>query len=442
MTQPLHPDVVLIHCHDLGRWLNIYGMTHVPSPNIARFAERSVVFENAHSAAPLCSPARGALFTGMSPYVNGIQGLSHNAWRYRENVLTAPERLRPYGYHSALIGLQHENVDPTVLGFDECPGQGFLPRVNQVVEATEDWLAHLAPAERRDPLFLTVGTWEVHRPWPHEDYSPADPDQVDVPDFLPDNAGTRSDIADFYGAIAQFDDGFGRLMAALDATLDPANTMVILTTDHGAAFPGGKSTLRDSGTGVTLIVRPPVSWGVDPHRVSTVVSHMDLVPTLIELAGGAAPAELEGVSLLPVLRGQSEGDPGRLVYSAKDYHDTYDPKRAVRSASYAYIRNYEPGPNLQLAIDLEKSKTRQMMGDRHLEPRPREELYDRGLDPAEKDNRAEDPAYAHIKEEYAAALHSWLIRIGDPIETAPTPPAPQRSRAVDPLPAVVRSSTP
>ena len=442
VNQPLHPDIVLIHCHDLGRWLNIYGMPNVPSPNIARFAEHSVVFENAHAAAPLCSPARGALFTGMSPYVNGIQGLSHNAWRYRENVLTAPEHLRPLGYHSALIGLQHENVDPTVLGFDECPGQGFLPRVNQVVDATEDWLSQLAPVGTRDPLFLTIGTWEVHRPWPHEDYSPADPAQVDVPDFLPDNAGTRSDIADCYGAISQVDDGFGRLIAALDAALDSENTMVILTTDHGAAFPGGKSTLRDSGTGVTLVIRPPASWEVAPHRVSNVVSHMDVVPTLIDLAGGGAPAELEGVSLLPMLTGEAEGDPGRLVYSAKDYHDTYDPKRAVRSKSFAYIRNYEPGPKLQLAIDLEKSKTRQSMGDAHMEPRPNEELYDRGIDPAEKYNRAGDPEYAHITAEYAAALHEWLTSIGDPIEKAPTPPAPARSRVVDPLPAVGQSATP
>lgn len=435
VTPPLRPDIVLIHCHDLGRWLNIYGMPNVPSPNIARFAERSIVYENAHSAAPLCSPARGALFTGLSPYVNGIQGLAHNAWRYRENVLTAPERLRPFGYHSALIGLQHENVDPTVLGFDECPGQGFLPRVNQVVEAAEDWLCQLPSTGDRDPLFLTVGTWEVHRPWPSDDYIPADPRNVDVPAYLPDTQDTRADIADFYGAISQFDDGFGRLIAAIDRALDPSNTLIVFTTDHGAAFPGAKSTLRDSGTGVTLVVRPPDAWAVEPRRVANVVSHMDVVPTLIQVAGGNVPTELEGVSLLPTLAGESDGDPDRLVYSAKDYHDTYDPKRAVRSKSFVYIRNYEPGPRLQLAIDLEKSKTRRSMGNLHLEPRPEEEFYDRSNDPAEMHNRSEEPEYAIVKAEYAAALHEWLERIGDPIETKPTAPAPARSRATDPLPA-------
>lgn len=431
-----HPDVVLIHCHDLGRWLSVYGMPHVPSAHIDRFARQSIVFENAHAAAPLCSPSRGALFTGLSPYANGIQGLAHNGWRYRENVLTVPERLRPLGYRSTLIGLQHENVDPTVLGFDECAGLGFLPRVNQVVEASERWLGTLAPRDQRDPIFLTVGTWEVHRPWPAEDYRPADPAFVDVPPFLPDNDGTRSDIADFYGSIAQFDDGFGRLLTAIDARLDPSTTMVIFTTDHGAAFPGAKSTLRDSGTGVALIIRPPAAWHVPPRRVESVVSHLDLLPTLIDAADGNIPADLEGRSLLPILLAEEEGDPSRLVYSAKDYHDTYDPKRAVRSVSFAYVRNYEPGPELQLAIDLETSKTRRSMGDEHLRARPREEFYDRRVDPAELVNRADDPAYAELKGDHAVALTRWLARVGDPIEVQQTAPAPARSRSVDALPAL------
>lgn len=435
MDKTSNPDIVLIHCHDLGRWLNMYGMPHVPSQHIDDFARQSVVFDNAHAAAPLCSPSRGALFTGVSPYVNGIQGLAHNGWRYRENVLTAPERLRPLGYRSTLIGLQHENVDPRVLGFDECAGLGFLPRVNQVVDATEDWLSQLAPRDQRAPIFLTVGTWEVHRPWLPEDYTPADPALVDVPPYLPDNEGTRSDIADFYGSIEQFDGGFGRLLEAIDATLDPATTMVIFTTDHGAAFPGAKSTLRDPGTGVALIIRPPAAWQVPPRRVRNVVSHVDIVPTLIDLAHGDIPSDLEGESLLPILRGRGEGDPDRMIFAAKDYHDSYDPKRAARSTSFAYIRNYQAGPVLQLAIDLEKSKTRQSMGDEHLAPRPIEEFYDRRVDPAEQDNRAADPAYAEHKEVHLAALRAWLTRVGDPIETQPTAPAPARSRSVDALSA-------
>jgi len=435
-TDKPSPDIVLIHGHDLGRWLGVYGMGNVPSPNINRFAEGAVVFESAHAAAPLCSPARGALFTGLSPHRNGIQGLTHDWWRYREGVLTAPERLRPAGYHTALIGLQHEDVDPTVLGFDECPGLGFLPRAYQVVEAAGDWLAGVSRPQDRDPVFLTLGSWEVHRPWPHSDYEAGDPTRVDVPAFLPDNEWTRRDIADFYGSIRSFDAAFGQFLRLIEQHLDPENTLVILTTDHGAAFPRAKSTLYDAGTGVTLIVRPPRRWNVTPRRVTTLASHLDILPTLLDVAGAAIPPELEGVSLLPVIRGESDGDRDRVIFTAKSYHDVYDPKRAARSLDYAYIRNYAAGPRLQLAIDLEKSLTRQGMGDDHLRSRPAEELYDRHTDPDELRDVADDPAYDGVRLRYADLLHEYLAAVRDPVETAPLDPPPPRSRKGAALPAV------
>ncbi|MGB4136728.1 MAG: sulfatase [Microbacterium sp.] len=434
------PDIILFHCHDLGRWLPTYGMPAVPAPHIQAFAEQSVVFDDAHAAAPLCSPSRGALFTGMPPYRNGIQGLAHDGWRYRAGVSTLPERLGPLGYHTALIGLQHENVDPTVLGFAECPGQGFLPRTEQVVDATSAWLRGLAPREQRKPIFLTVGVWEVHRPWPAPDYAPADPASVDVPAFLPDNADTRADIADFYGSIAQLDAGFSNLLETISSTIGDENTMIVFTTDHGAAFPRAKSTLYDAGTGVALMVRPPAGWGIEPHRVSDLVIHQDLVPTLLEIAGHAGPhdPELEGQSILPLIRNAhaEESQEERMVFTSKTYHDSYDPKRAVRTQDYVYIRNYSEGPRLQLPADLEASRTRQGLGDDHLAPRPPEELYDRRLDPHELDDVAGQEAYADVQARLAEALHERLIAIGDPVETEPIPRAPRRSRHVDDLPGV------
>ncbi len=434
-TEPL-PDIVLIHGHDLGRWLGVYGMSHVPSPHINRFAEGAVVFESAHAAAPLCSPARGALFTGISPHRNGIQGLVHDWWRYRDGVMTAPERLHAAGYHTALIGLQHEDVDPTVLGFDECPGLGFLPRSYQVVEAASEWLASVPPSADRAPIFLTLGTWEVHRPWVHEDYEPADPSLVDVPGFLPDNDLTRRDIADFYGSIRAFDAAVGALLELVEEHLDPDNTLVILTTDHGAAFPRAKSTLYDAGTGVTLIVSLPRRWNVPPRRVGALVSHLDVLPTLLDLVDAPIPSGLEGVSLLPLVLRESDGDPDRVIFTAKSYHDVYDPKRAARSLDYAYIRNYADGPRLQLAIDLEKSLTRQGLGDEHLAPRPTEELYDRRIDPDELQNLAGEGAYEEVRAHYADLLHDYLAAIRDPIETTPLAPAPPRSRSAEALPPV------
>ena len=428
MTQ--QPDVILIHCHDLGRWLGAYGVHGVPTPHLDRFSESAVVFENAHSAAPLCSPARAALFTGLDPHRNGVEGLSHHGWRYRAGVRTLPERVRSHGYRSVLIGLQHEHPDPDVLGFDEVRGAGFLPRANVVVDDAIEWMMSLAGRDDRLPLFVSVGLWEVHRPWPAEDYPAADPGSVVVPAYLPDAAETREDIAAFYGSIAQMDAAVGRLLDAVDTVFDPAHTVVVFTTDHGAAFPRAKGTLYDAGTGVALLVRAP---DAPARRESAVVSHLDLVPTVLEFSGQLSDDDLDGVSLVPLLREARAADPGRVIFTQKSYHDDYDPIRCARSRDFAFISNLVDGPRLRLSLDLERSITRAAMDQAHLEPRPREEFYDRRVDPDELVNLADDGRYAVAVEEFRSLLESRMRSSHDPACRGGSPLPPRRSREIDAL---------
>lgn len=409
---PAQPNIVLIHCHDLGTWLPCYGMPSVPSPHLNTFAEESIVFEQAFATAPLCTPARSSLFTGLQPHQNGLMGLVHSGWRYRPGVQTLPELLRPHGYHSALIGLQHEDLDSRVLGYDEVHGLGFLPRAMEVARYAEQWLQR--PREASAPFFLTLGTWETHRPWPAEDYDAADPNAVDVPAYLPDNADTRGDIAAFHGSIRQLDQAIGRILGALDASPHAENTMVIFTTDHGAAFPRAKSTLYDSGVQVAFIVRPPRAWGLAPGRRSALTSHLDVAPTLIELAGGDPPDHLVGESFLATLRDPARTTPTRELFLEKSHHDRYDPIRAIRTDRAKYIRNFRPGPQVPLALDLEESPTRRGM-DHLLPPKPSEELYLLRDDPAELRNLAENPAYDVLRTELASRLDHRLHATADPI---------------------------
>ena len=406
------PNIVLIHCHDLGTWLPCYGMGSVPSPHLNAFADESIVFEQAFATAPLCTPARSSLFTGLQPHQNGLMGLMHSGWRYRPGVETLPELLRPYGYRSALIGLQHEDFDSRVLGYDEVHGLGFLPRAMEVARQAEQWLQR--PREDATPFFLTLGTWETHRPWPAEDYQAADPAAVDVPAYLPDNTDTRGDIAAFHGSIRQLDEAIGRTLAALDASPHAQNTLVIFTTDHGAAFPRAKSTLYDSGVQVAFIVRPPHTWDLAPGRRSTLTSHLDVAPTLIELAGGDPPHHLMGQSFLTTLRDASRTNPTRELVLEKSHHDRYDPIRAIRTDRVKYIRNFRPGPQVPLALDLEESPTRRGM-DHLLPPKPSEELYLLRDDPAELRNLAHDPEYDALRADLASQLDHHLRVTGDPI---------------------------
>jgi arylsulfatase A-like enzyme len=429
-------NVALVHCHDLGDWLSCYGWDTIPTPNIQALAEVSVVFEKAFATSPLCTPARSSLFTGRLPHANGLMGLTHQGWRYAPGVHTLPELVADAGYRTALLGLQHEDPDARVLGYEEVHGLGFLPRALEVARLTEAWLATPAPDDR--PFFAAIGLWEVHRPWPIEDYQPVDPDAVTVPPYLPDNEHTRSDISSFYGAIRQMDEAVGRIVKALRAAPGGDDTMIIFTSDHGVAFPGAKSTLYDAGVKVALIVSPPPSWGVAPGRREELVSHLDIVPTLLELTGLAVPAALEGTSILGQVMGTAGGDPDRELFLEKTYHDRYDPIRAVRTRSAKYIRNFVDGPMLPLATDLEQSATRAGMGDAHLAPRPTEELYLLERDPWERDNVASDPAVAPLKDRLAARLIRHLHHSGDPVLDGavppPPPPASARTAGLDPLP--------
>lgn len=440
MTVATQPDVVLIHCHDLGTWLSCYDMPSVPSPNLAQFAAESVVFDNAFSAAPLCSPARAALFTGLSPHVNGVQGLAHHAWRYRRGVRTMPEMLSDAGYRSVLVGLQHEHSNPAVLGFDEIAGVGFLPRALPVAAAAEEYLRSRAEGGRRQPMLMVAGMWEVHRPWPPEDYTPADPQHVDVPAYLPDNAETRSDIAAFHGSIRQMDEAFGRLLRAVDRHTDPDNTLVIFTTDHGAAFPRAKGTLYDPGVHVALIARPPRRWGIDGGRRGALVSHLDLVPTLLEAAGQEAPTWLEGRPLRPVLtRDIASRDDGRALFFEKSYHDTYDPIRAVRTRTHKLIENFLPGTPMPLAKDLAESRTGAAMRAEDFPPRPPIELYDLDADPNEQVNLADDPMVADIRGSLRTQLERWMRATADPLLDGAVPLPQPQSRHHDALPILPRS---
>ena len=425
MSTQSRPNIVLIHCHDLGTWLPCYGMPSVPAPALDRFAAESIVFDAVFATAPLCTPARSSLFTGMLPHQNGLMGLVHDGWRYRPGVHTLPELLRPHGYRSALIGLQHEDLDARVLGFDEVHGLGFLPRALEVAHRTEWWLAR--QEEATEPFFLSIGAWEAHRPWPAEDYEPTDPAAVDVPPYLPDTPETRRDISGFHAAIRQLDEAVGRILAALEASGHAQDTLVLFTTDHGAAFPRAKSTLYDSGVQVALLVRPPRSWGLPAGRRSALVSHLDIAPGLLEIAGGAAPEHLEGRSLLPLLEDPEAAPAERELVLEKTHHDRYDPIRALRTPDAKYIRNFAPGPQVPLALDLEESLTRTGM-DELLPPRPAEELYLLDDDPAELENLAAHPDHQELRARLARRLDEHLRRTGDPVlhGEVPAPPVPAR----------------
>lgn len=410
-------NVLFVHWHDLGRYLGVYGHPDVCSPRLDALAAEGIVFTRAHATAPLCSPSRGSLFTGRYPHSNGLVGLAHHGWEYRPGVRTMPQILSESGWYSALFGMQHETSFPDRLGFDEFDVSNSF--CEYVVDRCQTWLH--AHADARQPFLLTAGFFETHRPYPADRYQPADSAGVDVPGYLPDTAGVRQDLADFYGSITTADAAVGELLDTLSDTGLDASTWVVFLTDHGPAFPRAKSTLYDAGTGIAMIVRPPVRRNIAPRVYDELFSGVDLLPTLLGFLGIDVPADVEGLSHADRLLHQDDcNQPVRdAVYTAKTYHDSFDPIRAIRTKDYSYIENYARRPLLDLPWDIEESPSGQAVAPSITAPRPPSELYDLRTDPNESknllDRPADDDRVAAIADDLAVRLNDWRQSTGDVI---------------------------
>ncbi|MGE0218949.1 sulfatase family protein [Mycolicibacterium sp.] len=407
-------NVLLVHWHDLGRYLGAYGHTDVSSPHLDRMAAEGILFTAAHATAPLCSPSRGSLFTGRYPQSNGLIGLAHHGWEYRAGVRTLPHILSDNGWRAALFGMQHETSFPSRLGYDEFDVSNSY--CEYVVEQATKWLAEPPDA----PFLLTTGFFETHRPYPHDRYQPADPDTVELPDWLPDTADVRQDLADFYGSITVADAAVGQLLDALAAAGLDRSTWVVFVTDHGPALPRAKSTLYDAGTGIALIVRPPRDLEVAPKVYDELFSGVDLLPTLLELLGVDVPADVEGLSHASRLMATEPAEPVRnAVYTMKTYHDSFDPIRAIRTKKYSYIENYAPRPVLDLPWDIADSAPGWAMASLLAEgQRPERELYDLVDDPTESHNLLEcvcDEAADTVGAELSLLLDDWRQKTNDVI---------------------------
>ena len=412
-TQP-RDNVLLVHWHDLGRYLGVYGHADVCSPRLDELAGEGILFTGAHATAPLCSPSRGSLFTGRYPQSNGLVGLAHHGWEYRPGVRTLPQILAQHGWYSALFGMQHETSYPSRLGFDEFDVSNSY--CEYVVERAQKWLSD---HDTSRPFLLTAGFFETHRPYPRDRYEPADPDAVDPPDHLPNVAEVRQDLAEFYGSITTADAAVGRILDTLAATGLDANTWVVFFTDHGAAFPRAKSTLYAAGTGIAMIIRPPARMAVAPKVYDGLFSGVDLLPTLLELLGVAGPDGIEGISHAQALLAPDRAEPVRdHVFAGKTYHDSFDPIRAIRTMEFSYIENYARRPLLDLPLDIEESLSGHVVAPLVTAPRPERELYDLRADPTELDNLLTGDGTGEanlIAADLAVRLHDWRQQTGDVI---------------------------
>ncbi len=433
-------NIVYLHAHDAGRWIQPHGY-NVSTPHLQKFAEQGVTFRQAFATAPTCGPSRSSLLSGQYPHQIGMYGLpGSQGWEFPDYGQHLARHLQANGYLTALAGCQHE-----------CDGKDLSPlnynRILNDPERTEegqfypDTLCHVDTflAEQSQvqdkPFFLSVGIDEPHRnnigrpelgigsesalfsKTRYYDPEKLDSRYVAPPPYLPDTPSIRQDTASLHEGLRLMDEYMGQVLYSLSQYGFDYNTLVIVTTDHGIEFPGGKKTLSDQGIGVMLMLRAPEVF-TGGKVIDALVSQLDLYPTVMETAGLKSPDWLEGASLSELASGKTD----RLhdaIYGEQTYHGSLEALRCIRTERYKLVLRHDPkgplmphdGPSYPIMEEYGYYK-------RHL---GNVELFDLYLDPMEACNRAEDPNYLEIREQLEERLQTWMRETDDPFPSGDFP---------------------
>ncbi|HEX3317576.1 MAG TPA: sulfatase/phosphatase domain-containing protein, partial [Solirubrobacteraceae bacterium] len=217
--------------------------------------------------------------------------------------------------------------------------------------------------------------------------------------------------------------GVGAVLEVLEETALAESTLVFLTTDHGLAFPGAKATLYDRGLGVMLIMRGPGGFS-GGKVIDAMVTHLDVYPTLCELAGVPRKPWLQGFSLLPLIE-DSDAVLHEEIYAGATFHAAYEPQRAVRTTRWKYIRRFGDR-DLPVLANCDDSPSKEVLLRHGWAERPvaREQLFDLVFDPNEAANLAADPAHRPVLDDLRARLARWMADTDDPLLRGDVQPPP------------------
>lgn len=430
------PNVLLVHCHDLGTYLGCYG-SDVETPALDALAAGGARFDRHFVTAPQCSPSRGSLMTGLHPHENGLLGLAHGDWEIDPDLRVLPEYFSAAGYETHLFGLQHITERPERLGYDRLHPEELLttdspPAVHEEARAREVSadVASVLQEEHDRPIFASVGLFEAHRVEEEDGfgfdadsgrYDVPDPDDVEALPFLPDKPGVREDVAALQGMVRAIDDGVSRIRTALETAGLAEDTLVVFTTEHGLAVPRAKGCCFDAGIRGALLVSWPGT--IVPQIRDELVSNVDVFATLLDLVGTEPDGEISGRSFAPLL-GLAEGayEPRDRVFAGMTWHDRYNPIRAIRTDRWKYVRNFWHLPDVYMTTDVYASPSGRECHEKfYAEQRPYEELYDLESDPHERENLA-DEVHNDLRERLRGELVEWMNETDDPLLSGPVLP--------------------
>ena len=389
------------------------------TPNIDRLATEGMRFTRCFQAAPMCSPTRHNIYTGLYPVKSGAYP---NHTFAKEGTKSVVHYLNKLGYKVALSGKTH--IGPKeVFPFDYLkPGP---VKSNPNFEAIDSLMKESKQSDK--PFCVFACSNEPHTPWNKGDptrYKAAD---LKLPPYFVDTLETREAMTRYLAEITYYDWQVGELLKLLDKNGLAENTLVMVVSEQGSSFPFAKWTCYDSGLQSACIVRWPGK--VAPGSVSdAMVEYVDVLPTFLEAAGGIVEPVLDGASFLQVLVGKKKTHK-EYVFGIMTTRgiingsDTFG-IRSVRSGRYKYIWNLTPDIEFRNVCmkspEFVSWEAKASSGDpdakdkvKRYRVRSGEELYDVTADPYEWKNLASDPELASVKAGLRKQLEAWMKASGD-----------------------------
>ncbi len=409
------PNFVFVIADDCThRDLGCYG-GQAHTPNIDALAEQGMRFTQCFQAAPMCSPTRHNLYTGIYPVKSGAYP---NHTFVKEGTQSIVHYLKPLGYRLALSGKRHISPESSF------PFEYSAVKNNPDMEAIESLFRECS--ENKTPFCLFACSNEPHSPWNKGDASRYPPEKVKLPPYYVDTERTRSDFSNYLAEITYLDGQVGQCLELLEKYNLSDNTLFIFTSEQGNSFPFAKWTCYDSGLQTAFVARWPGKIQANGQS-DAMIEYVDVVPTFVQAAGGEPAAVLDGKSFLDVLAGKTDSHK-KYVYGLHTTRGIINGSeqfgiRSIRSKKYKYIMNLTPEVRFTNACTkspafvswIEKAKSDPDAADKvkRYQVRPAEELFAVNDDEFEWTNLADAHELQQIKKKLRSELLSWMESQGD-----------------------------
>ncbi|MGL5017013.1 MAG: sulfatase family protein [Luteolibacter sp.] len=413
------PNILWIIAEDMSPHFGCYGEKTIQTPNVDKLAARGVLFENAFVTAPICSPSRSALITGM--YQTSIGAHHHRSGVGVEKIMLPadvkpiPQLFQKAGYHTSNDSYPVMEKGKTDYNFEYDAG---------IYDGT-DWTTRKADQPFFAQIQLKGGKMrdgEKNLVATRKQLGNATPtDSSPLPPYYPRTQAILDDWAATLDAVRITDKQVGEIVDRLRTEGLLAQTIIFFITDHGVSHGRGKQFLYDEGTHIPFIVSGP---GLpEGQRRKDLIEHIDMAAMSLALAGIPLPENMQARDVLA-----PDYQPREATYAARDRADeTVDHIRSVRTERWKYIRNFLPQrPYLQpnaykdhkpCLIALRASEAAGQLNEVQrllfAKTRPPEELYDLSADPWEVKNLAADPAQAKTLLDLRGQLDRWIEQTND-----------------------------